>query len=162
MTLAVVCRREFASLWHSNDNVAPIAGPAWEFLLRLLRELLNKIIIILIITIIIIIRRRRRRRMKKKVKRLKNIRTWREKLEDYGGLGIWSSTGSQFAALGVVNKRLDAWLEKLGVTIRIRLLQKIALLGTARILRKLLQSWRRRNDTKDLWPLAMAHSFQLV
>ena len=43
-------------------------------------------------------------------------------------------------ALGVVSKRLDAWLEKLGVTIRTGLLQKTALLGTARILRKLLDS----------------------
>ena len=31
-------------------------------------------------------------------------------------------------ALGVVSKRLDAWLEKLGVTIRTGLLQKTALL----------------------------------
>ena len=43
-------------------------------------------------------------------------------------------------ALGVVSKRLDVWLEKLGVTIRKGLLQKTALLGTARILRKLLDS----------------------
>ena len=43
-------------------------------------------------------------------------------------------------ALGVVTKRLDTWLEKLGVTIRTGLLQKSALLGTARILRKLLES----------------------
>ena len=43
-------------------------------------------------------------------------------------------------ALGVVSKRLDAWLEKLGVTIRTGLLQKTALLGTARILRKVLDS----------------------
>ena len=39
-------------------------------------------------------------------------------------------------ALGVVSKRFDAWLEKLGITIRMELLQKTALLGTARILRK--------------------------
>ena len=43
-------------------------------------------------------------------------------------------------AFGVVSKRLDAWSEKLGVTIRMGLLQKTALLGTARILRKLLES----------------------
>ena len=43
-------------------------------------------------------------------------------------------------ALGVVSKRLDAWLEKLGVTIRMGLLQKTSLLGTARILRKVLDS----------------------
>ena len=43
-------------------------------------------------------------------------------------------------ALGVVSNRLDEWLEKLGVTIKTGLLQKTALLGTARILRKLLES----------------------
>ena len=43
-------------------------------------------------------------------------------------------------ALGGVSNRLDEWLEKLGVTIRTGLLQKTALLGTARILRKLLDS----------------------
>ena len=35
-----------------------------------------------------------------------------------------------------VRKRLGTWLDKLGATIRMRLLQKTALLGTARILRK--------------------------
>ena len=44
------------------------------------------------------------------------------------------------SALRVVSNRLDAWLETLSVTIRKGLLQKIALLGTARILRKLLES----------------------
>ena len=53
-------------------------------------------------------------------------------------------------------------MEKLGVTIRTELLLKTALLGTARILRKLLESWRRINDTKDLWPLAMARSFGVM
>ena len=43
-------------------------------------------------------------------------------------------------ALGGVSNRVDEWLEKLGVTIRTGLLQKTALLGTARILRKLLES----------------------
>ena len=43
-------------------------------------------------------------------------------------------------ALGVVSNRLDVRLEKLGVTIRTGLLQKTALLGTARILRKRLES----------------------
>ena len=43
-------------------------------------------------------------------------------------------------ALGGVSNRLDEWLEKLGVTIKTGLLQKTALFGTARILRKLLES----------------------
>ena len=38
------------------------------------------------------------------------------------------------------NNNNYAWLEKLGVTIRTGLLQKTALLGTARIQRKLLES----------------------
>ena len=42
-------------------------------------------------------------------------------------------------ALGVVSNRLDAWLEKLGHDQRRGLLQKTALLGTARFLRKLLE-----------------------
>ena len=48
--------------------------------------------------------------MKRKVKRLRNIRTLREKLEDCGGL-----VPVVVGALGVVSNRLDAWLEKLGV-----------------------------------------------
>ena len=43
-------------------------------------------------------------------------------------------------ALKVVSNRLDARLEKPGVTIRTGLLQETVLLGTARILRKLLES----------------------
>ena len=35
--------------------------------------------------------------------------------------------------------RLDTWLDKLGITIRTGLLQKTASLGTARILRKVLE-----------------------
>ena len=42
-------------------------------------------------------------------------------------------------ALGAVSKRLDTWLDKSGITIRTGLLQKTALLGTARILRKVLE-----------------------
>ena len=42
--------------------------------------------------------------------------------------------------LGAVSKKLDKWIEKLGIHIVIELLQKTALLGTARILRKSLES----------------------
>jgi len=65
-------------------------------------------------------------------------------------------------ALGVVSNRLDAWLEKLGVTIKTGLLQKAALLGTARILGRLLDSWGRGDDAGDLWPLAVARSFGVM
>ena len=43
-------------------------------------------------------------------------------------------------ALGAVSNKLDKWIDKLGIHIRIELLQKTALLGTARILRRSLQS----------------------
>jgi hypothetical protein len=43
-------------------------------------------------------------------------------------------------ALGVVSKKLDEWIEKLDVNIKIELIQKTALLGTARILRKVLNT----------------------
>ena len=42
-------------------------------------------------------------------------------------------------ALGLVRKRLDTWLDKLGIAIRTGLLQKTALLETARILRKVVE-----------------------
>ena len=42
-------------------------------------------------------------------------------------------------ALGSVSKRLKKWLEKLGIEIKTEVLQKTALLGTARILRQVLE-----------------------
>ena len=42
-------------------------------------------------------------------------------------------------ALGSVTNDLDVWLEKIGITIKTAFLQKTALLGTARILRKVLE-----------------------
>ena len=43
-------------------------------------------------------------------------------------------------ALGEVSKKLDPWLAKLGIAIKTGLLQKTAFLGTARILRKVLEN----------------------
>ena len=42
-------------------------------------------------------------------------------------------------ALGSITKKLDEWLEKLDITVNTALLQKTTLLGTARILRKVLE-----------------------
>ena len=42
-------------------------------------------------------------------------------------------------ALRAVSKRLDTWLDKLGIIIKTGLMQKTARLGTARILRKVLE-----------------------
>ena len=42
-------------------------------------------------------------------------------------------------ALGAISRKLDKWIEKLYVHMRIELLQKPTLLGTARILRRILE-----------------------
>ena len=41
--------------------------------------------------------------------------------------------------IGSVTKEVDRWIEKLGITYNVGVLQKTALLGTARILRKILE-----------------------
>ena len=45
-------------------------------------------------------------------------------------------------ALGTVSKDLENYIEQLGITIRLEHLQKTALLGTARILRKVIEEQR--------------------
>ena len=42
-------------------------------------------------------------------------------------------------ALGSVTKEFDRWIEKQGITFNVGVVQKTALLGTARILRKVLE-----------------------
>ena len=42
-------------------------------------------------------------------------------------------------SLGSVTKEFDGWIEKLGTINNVALMQKTALLGTARILRKVLE-----------------------
>ena len=39
-----------------------------------------------------------------------------------------------------VTKELDKWIEKIGINLRVGQVQKTALLGTARILRKVLET----------------------
>ena len=73
-----------------------------------------------------------------------------EKLEKYQDLKIeigrlWGMRKVMvipvvIGALGCVTKSLDKWLEKLDIQISTAFLQKTALLGTARILRRVLQS----------------------
>ena len=43
-------------------------------------------------------------------------------------------------ALGSVSKKIGQYLERIGIDVRIGLLQKTALLGTARILRSVLET----------------------
>ena len=43
-------------------------------------------------------------------------------------------------AMGAVSKEFDKWIEKIGINLRNGRVRKTALLGTARILRKVLQT----------------------
>ena len=55
-------------------------------------------------------------------------------------------------SLGSVTRNLDKWLGKLNVKISISLLQKTTLLGTARILRMVLELWIKKKT-----PLVMGY-----
>ena len=73
----------------------------------------------------------------------------KEKVEKYQDLkreikSIWNMRNVIvvpviIGALGSITKKLDEWLEKLDITVNTALLQKTTLLGTARILRKVLE-----------------------
>ena len=58
-------------------------------------------------------------------------------------------------ALGCVSKNLGKWIDKLGIKVKTECLQKTALLGTSRILRKVLGVLgTRRKNLRDPWSLA--------
>ena len=57
-------------------------------------------------------------------------------------------------ALESATKEFDRWIEKLGITNNVGVMQKTALLGTARILRKALEILRRYHSAR-LWSFVM-------
>ena len=73
----------------------------------------------------------------------------REKVENYGDLKrevarLWSQKKVDVipvvvGALGAVTTHLEKWIKRIGIETKISLIQKIALLGSARILRKVLE-----------------------
>ena len=74
----------------------------------------------------------------------------KEKVEKYQDLrrevtGLWNVKAKVVpivvGALGAVTPNLSKYLDVIGVTTRIELLQKAALLGTARLLRRVLEAW---------------------
>ena len=74
----------------------------------------------------------------------------REKVEKYQDLKqeisrIWSIKKVEVipvvvGALGTITKNLDKWIEKIGIKIKTEHLQKTAILGSARILREVLET----------------------
>ena len=73
----------------------------------------------------------------------------KEKLEKYQDLKkeirrLWKlrnveTVPVEIGALASVSAELDRWIGKLGITCKVGVMQKTALLGTARILRKVLE-----------------------
>ena len=84
-----------------------------------------------------------------------------EKIEKYQDLKreimkLWSLKSVEVipvvvGALGSVSKKIGQYLEKIGIDVRIGLLQKTALLGTVRIVRSVLET-EVENHSKDPWP----------
>ena len=69
-----------------------------------------------------------------------------EKYQDWREVArLWSVKAkvvpTVVGALGAVTSNLSKHLDAIGVTTRIELLQKAALLGTARLLRRVLEAW---------------------
>ena len=73
------------------------------------------------------------------MKRLKSTRILKREIGKLWGNRQQEVVPVVVGAFGAVSKRLDTWLDKLGITIRTGLLQETALLETARILRKVLE-----------------------
>ena len=75
----------------------------------------------------------------KEGEKIEKYQNFKREIETLWGIRQQEVVPVVVGALGVVRKRLDTWLDKLGITIRTGLLQKKALLETARILRKVLE-----------------------
>ena len=85
-------------------------------------------------------------------RRLKRLISTKKEIGKLWGIRQQEVVPVVVGALGAVSKSLDTWFDRLGIVIKmLSLLQK-----TVRILRKLLERLRRRNDLRDLWPLAKA------
>ncbi len=63
----------------------------------------------------------------------------KEKIEKYQDLRIVRVVIVVLGALGCVTKEFERWLENLNIEPEVGVMQKAALLGTARILRKVLE-----------------------
>ena len=60
-------------------------------------------------------------------------------------MNLWSVRKTEvvpvvIGALGTVSKEFELWIEKIGITVKVEQVQKRTLLGTARVLRRVLGS----------------------
>ena len=77
--------------------------------------------------------------MRKKLKRLNSIRIWREReVKRHWSLKKIEVVPVVVGALGWISKGFSEWMDTLGIKLNVRMVQKSVLLGTARILRKVV------------------------
>ena len=68
------------------------------------------------------------------------IRGYRQRMyREWRKRGMLEVVPIVIGALGCITKEFDRWIENLGITCSVGVTQKAALLGTARILRKVLE-----------------------
>ena len=90
----------------------------------------------------------------KKRKRMENYQDLKRETGRLWKLKMVEVIPVVIGALGSVKKEFDGWIEKLGITNNVRVMLKTALLGTASILRKVLEM-QRRNHSISLWSFVM-------
>ena len=90
----------------------------------------------------------------KKRKRMENYQDLKRETGRLWKLKMVEVIPVAIGALGSVKKEFDGWIEKLGITNNVRVMLKTALLGTASILRKVLEM-QRRNHSIILWSFVM-------
>ena len=90
---------------------------------------------------------------KKKGKKWKCIRTWRE-IGRLCKLKMVEVVPAMIGTHGSATKEFDRWIEKLRIKYYVGVMQKTALLRTARILRKVLEM-QRRDHSFSLWSFVM-------
>ena len=95
--------------------------------------------------------RRVEEKEKEKVEKYQDLKREIRRLRKLGNAEIAPVV---IVALGSVSAEFNGWMGELGVTCNVGVMQKTALLGTARILRKVLEI-QRREYSVSLWSFVM-------
>ena len=75
----------------------------------------------------------------KEQEKVEKYQDLRREIEILWGMKKTEVISSVVSALGMISKKLEIWIKKIGINIRTEVLQKSTLLGTARILRRTLE-----------------------
>ena len=141
----VVENEEVNVLWDVNvqcDNVIEARRPEWDLIVIDKKERKGVIIDIAVAADVRVGEKEREKVEKYQDLKREIGRLWKIKMVEVVPVVI--------GALGSVTKGFDRWIGKLGIPFNVGVMQKTALLGTARILRKVLEMWRTDNSV-SLW-----------